>query len=179
LSFASGAEAGVVHLGAVGAALAYNAGLKSTVASVVPYAFAFGALPAFVTLGLPGSPAPPVWSVAAGALMGVGAHFVNTLADRVDDERTGVRGLPQRLSPTASLFVGVVALSAASSITALAPPGSPSAIGVGFAGAALVAAAAVMAAVLTGRHRFAWSLTISVAALTVGGFIAGGNTLGP
>ena len=72
LSLLSGLTAGTVHLAAVGAALAYNVRLKSTIASFVPYAVAFGALPAFITLGLDGSPGPPAWAVEAGALMGVG-----------------------------------------------------------------------------------------------------------
>ena len=177
LSFASGTAAGAVHLSAVAAALAYNAGLKSTVASAVPYAYAFGALPAFVTLGLTRSHLPPVWAVSAGALMGVGAHFMNTLPDRAGDRQAGVRGLPQRLPATLSLVAGVALLSAAALLAALAPAGTPSATSVCFAAAALGSSAAVLGAILVGRHRLAWSLTIAVAALTVSGFIASGRTL--
>ncbi|MCM0678452.1 UbiA family prenyltransferase, partial [Micromonospora phytophila] len=78
-------------------ALLYDWPLKSTPVSVLPYAVSFGLLPAFVVLALPGAPAPPVWLVAAGALLGAGAHFANVLPDLVDDARTGVRGLPHRL----------------------------------------------------------------------------------
>lgn len=177
LSFASGAAAGAIHLSAVAVGLAYDVGLKSTLASAVPYAYAFGALPAFVTLGLPGSPAPPAWAVTAGALMGVGAHFVNTLPDRAADEMTGVRGLPQRLSATVGLVIGVALLIAAASIVTLAPPGTPSATGLCFLVAALASAAAVVGAVLVGLQRLAWSLTLAVAALTVSGFLLSGSTL--
>ena len=177
LSFASGLAAGAVHLSAVAAAMAYNVGLKSTLASAVPYAYAFGALPAFVTLGLTGSPAPPVWAVTAGALMGVGAHFVNTLPDRAADEATGVRGLPQRLPATLAVVIGVAFLSVAALVVALGPPGKPSATNMWFAVAALGSSAVVVGAVLVGRHRLAWSVTIAVAGLTVSGFIASGSTL--
>lgn len=177
LSFASGLAAGAIHLSAVAAAMAYNVGLKSTLASAVPYAYAFGALPAFVTFGLPGSPAPPAWAVTAGALMGVGAHFGNTLPDRAADEVAGVRGLPQRLPANLGVVIGVAFLSAAALVVALAPPGKPSATSMWFAVAALVNSAAVVGAVLVGRQRLAWSLTIAVAGLTVSGFIVSGSTL--
>jgi hypothetical protein len=78
-------------------ALLYDWPLKSTRVSVVPYLVAFGLLPAFVVLALPGHPAPPAWLVAAGALLGGGAHFANVLPDLADDAATGVRGLPHRL----------------------------------------------------------------------------------
>ncbi|MPY94826.1 MAG: hypothetical protein GEV08_17715, partial [Acidimicrobiia bacterium] len=52
LSMASGWRAGLVHIAEVAVAWGYNLGLKSTALSPLPYALAFGALPAFVTLGL-------------------------------------------------------------------------------------------------------------------------------
>jgi UbiA prenyltransferase family len=91
LSLASGAAAGAVHLVAVAAGWAYDAGVKSTAASVVPYLVCFGLLPVFVVLGLPGSPAPPWWLPVGGALLGAGAHFANVLPDLDDDAATGVR----------------------------------------------------------------------------------------
>src|SRR5689334_21265088 len=69
-------------------ALLYDWPLKSTVLSVVPYVVAFGLLPAFVVVSLPGHPAPPVWLVAAGSLLGAGAHFANVLPDLADDAAT-------------------------------------------------------------------------------------------
>jgi hypothetical protein len=45
-------------------ALLYDWPLKSTALSVVPYLVAFGLLPAFVVVALPGHPAPPAWLVA-------------------------------------------------------------------------------------------------------------------
>lgn len=177
LSMASGWKAGSVHLAAVACGLGYDAGLKSTRLSFLPYAVAFGALPGFVTLGLPDSSAPPLWSVAAGALLGVGAHFVNTLADRDQDEQTGVRGLPQRLAPGLSLAIGVSALIAATLLIALSPPGPPEARALAFLLAALGAGGGVVAAAILGRPRLAWWLTIGVAVLAVGGLIINGEAL--
>lgn len=125
LSLLSGWRAGAIHLVAVGFALAYNGWLKSTPGSVLPYAVAFGAAPAFVTLGLPGAPWPPLWLVAAGATLGAGAHFANVLADLADDEATGVRGLPHRLGRRRSeaLAAGLTAL--VSVVLTFGPEGRP------------------------------------------------------
>ena len=86
------------------AAWAYNLGLKSTWLSPLPYALAFGLLPAFVTLGLAGHPWPRPAVTAVAALLGVGAHLLNTIPDHDADLRTGVRGLPQRIGPRAWLY---------------------------------------------------------------------------
>lgn len=96
-SLALGAAPGILHLVAVAAAWAYNLGLKATWASVLPYAVAFGLLPAFVVAAAPGQPAAPYWLVLSGALLGSGAHFANTVPDLDDDLATGVRGLPHRI----------------------------------------------------------------------------------
>ena len=106
--------------------LLYDWPLKFTVFSVVPYLVAFGAIMAFAVLALPGSPAPPWWLVAAGALLGGGAHFVNVLPDLADDARTGVQGLPHRLGRTGSWLAACALLGGASLALALGPPGPPS-----------------------------------------------------
>lgn len=121
LSFLSGVQAAAVHLVAVAAAWAYNLRLKATVLSVLPYALAFGLLPAFVTLGLPGAPWPPWWAVAAGALLGSGAHFANVVPDIADDLATGVRGLPQRLGRQASSRLAAGLLLVASLLLVIGP----------------------------------------------------------
>ena len=94
-------------------ALLYDWPLKSTPLSIVPYLVAFGLLPAFVILAVPGSPAPPAWLVAAGALLGGGAHFANVLPDLADDAATGVRGLPHRIGRGPAAATGAVLLLAA------------------------------------------------------------------
>lgn len=123
LSLASGLAAGAVHLAGVAAAWGYNLGLKRTAVSWLPYAVGFGALPAFVTLGLPGHPWPPAWSTAAGALLGVGAHFTNVLPDIDADLAAGVRGLPQRMGRRRARAVAPLPLLAASAALVFGPPG--------------------------------------------------------
>lgn len=177
LSLLSGWRAGLVHLAAVAVAWLYNLWLKSTVASVVPYALAFGALPAFVTLGLPGSPLPPAWAVVAASLLGAGAHFVNALPDLDDDERTGVRGLPHRLGPRTSLLAGALLLVSASLVLALAPARRPGALGAALTVGTLVAVAGVVATAMAGRPRRSWSFALAAAALSVGTLLARGGAL--
>lgn len=142
LSLLSGPLPGAMHVLAVLSAWAYDLQLKATALSVLPYAVSFGLLPAFIVLGQPGADGVPVWLVAAGALLGAGAHFANALPDLADDLRTGVRGLPHRLGAPASRALAALLLLAASGVLALGPPGPP-----GLAGyAAPVIAATVLVA---------------------------------
>lgn len=120
LSLACGLLAGIVHLACVACAWAYNLGLKATVWSWLPYALAFGGLPAFVALAAESSPV--WWTCAAGALLGVGAHLVNALPDLDDDRATGVIGLPHRLGATASRRLAVAVLLAATVLLAWQAP---------------------------------------------------------
>ncbi|MBG0568948.1 UbiA family prenyltransferase [Actinoplanes aureus] len=119
-------------------ALLYDWPLKSTEFSVVPYLVAFGLLPAFVVVALPGQPTPPVWLVAAGALLGGGAHFANVLPDLADDAATGVRGLPHRIGAGWSQAAAAVLLLAATLTLVFGPPGPPSWPGLTAAAAAVV-----------------------------------------
>ena len=128
LSFLNGVSSGWAHCGLVGSGWAYNLGLKRTLWSWTPYALGFGLLPAFVTLSLPAAPWPPWWAMAAGALLGVGAHFANVLPDIDEDLAHGVRGLPQRLGSQRCGSVAIALLLAASGLLVVAPVGSPTAV---------------------------------------------------
>ncbi|GAA2375725.1 UbiA family prenyltransferase [Dactylosporangium salmoneum] len=123
LGFLSGHRAGLVGALALASALLYDWPLKSTPVSVLPYAVSFTCLPAFVVLGAGKS--PPLWLLAAGGLLGAGAHFVNTLPDLDDDARTGVRGLPHLLGRRGSLAAAAGLLLAATAALAFGPPGPP------------------------------------------------------
>jgi 4-hydroxybenzoate polyprenyltransferase len=140
LSLPFGLRPTLVISGATAVALLYDWPLKSTAFSVVPYLVAFGLLPAFVVTALPGHPAPPAWLVAAGALLGGGAHFANVLPDLADDAATGVRGLPHRLGASGSAVAAAVLLLGATLTLVFGPPGPPSWAG--------WSAAAISAAVL-------------------------------
>ncbi|WP_225754433.1 UbiA family prenyltransferase [Actinotalea sp. Marseille-Q4924] len=173
LPFALGPAAGMAHLVVVASGWAYNAGLKSTVWSWLPYAAAFGALPAFVVLALPGDGRPAAWVVGVGALLGVGAHLANVLPDLDDDAATGVRGLPHVLGrrPTGVLAPVLLATGAATSV--LAPAGAPGA-GVVVVGAlaAVVGAVAGTVGLVRPTSRLPFTLAMVVAGLCVVALVA-------
>jgi len=167
LSLALGLPAAVLHLALVGAAWAYNARLKSTAWSWLPYAVAFGGLPSVATLGVPGGDAlAPWWVTAGGALLGVGAHLANVLPDLEDDAATGVRGLPHRLGRRRTAFGAAVVLLVAVVVVALGPPGAPGVVAA--AGLALAAVLAVSgAAVALARPTSRWPFTAAMAVAAV------------
>src|SRR5450631_479610 len=104
---------------------AYNLGLKATVLSWLPYAIAFGLLPAVVTLSDEPPRWPPPWALTAGALLGVAAHLANVLPDLRDDDATGVRGLPHRLGERTTALTGAGLLLTASAVILLGAGGRP------------------------------------------------------
>ena len=114
LSLALGPLPGLASLTVVACGWLYNLGLKATVFSFVPYAIAFGTLPAVATLALPEPVWPAPWAMVAGALFGVSAHLANVLPDLDDDLDTGVRGLPHRIGARATAVACPVLLGAAS-----------------------------------------------------------------
>ena len=147
---------------------AYNLWFKRTAWSFAPYAVAFGCLPAVVSLARPDPVAPAPWLVAAGALLGVGAHLLNALPDLEDDARTGVRGLPHRLGARRVQVVAPLVLVAAS-VVALLGPGDPG--GWTWGALALVVGLAVVA--LLGRARVPFLAAIAIAAVDVAALVLG------
>jgi len=163
LSLSAGWRSAVVHLLlVVGSGHAYNVGLKATEGSWVPYAVAFGSLPAVVTFAGTSPEAPPWWMVTAAAALGVAAHFLNTLPDFEDDVATGVRGLPHRLGRPTSRFLATALLLAAS-VTSVLGPGSPPPWG----WAVLAATVALAAVALLGRGRLPFQAAVAIALLDV------------
>ena len=120
LSLLLGYRAGLVSVFTVGCGWSYNLWLKATVLSWLPYALAFGLLPAVATLALSSRRWPVWWALTAGALLGVAAHIANVLPDLQADEATGVRGLPHRLGLRASVVVAPLLLVAASGVIVFA-----------------------------------------------------------
>ena len=163
LSFAAGWRSAVVHLClCVAGGHAYNLGLKATSLSWLPYAVAFGSLPAVVTLAGDAPEAPAWWMVGAAAALGVGAHFLNALPDLDDDLRTGVRGLPHRIGATASRIAAVALLVGASLVTVLGPAGTPS-----WGWAVLVVVAVLAAVALVGRGKVPFAAAVAIALVDV------------
>lgn len=119
VSLALGIPFVVAHLVALGGGWAYNAALKRTAVSVVPYAVSFGLLPALATLALPEPAAPAWWAVVAGALLGTAAHVANALPDFDEDAAAGVRGLPHLLGRRGATVLAGAALAGAAAVLAV------------------------------------------------------------
>jgi 4-hydroxybenzoate polyprenyltransferase len=122
LSLLCGLRSGLTHLGlGVGSGWVYNLALKRTRWSWVPYALAFGSLPAVVSLAANPARLPQAWLMAAGAMLGIGAHLVNALPDLADDAATGVRGLPHILGRRLSQLTSTAVLVGASLLAFVGP----------------------------------------------------------
>lgn len=166
LSAALGWRSGLLHLlVCVGAGVGYNLGLKATAWSWLPYAAAFGSLPAVVTLAAVPPLLPPLWLPAASACLGVAAHFLNTLPDLADDEATGVRGLPHRLGRGNSQLIATALLVLVSVVAVLGPHGTPPAWS--WLVLAGTVGLAVLALVGQGRVPFRCALAIAVIDVTL------------
>ena len=157
-----GTVALVVHTVFIVSAWSYNLGLKKTAFSVLPYIVSFGLLPLLVTASLPTAQAAAWWALAAGALLGVSAHFANVLPDLADDEKTGVRGLPHQLGLRASSVVVAGALAAASILLARSPI-----LWLGVVIAAGLAATCVVLALTRPPTRLLFQLIIAAALVDV------------
>ncbi len=177
LSLLAGPGAAAAHLTGVAAGWGYNLRLKHTLLSPLPYAVGFASLPVFVTLGLPQPVRPAWWVVAAGALLGVGAHLVNVLPDIEDDLATGVRGLPQRLGRTVCRWLAPLVMLAAVGVVVAGPPGPAGTGGLWLAGAAGAVAAAGTARAAGPRSRWPFRAAMVVAGLAVAGLLGSGTRL--
>ncbi len=161
-SLANGIAAGGLHLVAVGAATLYNRALKATLFSVLPYAFAFGSLPSFVTLGLSHAHLAAAWSTIAAAALGAGAHFTQALSDIESDRVQGVGGLPARLGPLGSLIAAALLLGG-SALAAVLGPGQPGQLQLVGLALAVTLVGGIVLAGLGGRRRLAFRLTLAAA----------------
>ncbi len=102
---------------AIGLAVAYNFYFKFTIFSWLPYAIAFGALPACMALSK--GQAPEIWMWLGGALLGTAAHFLNVVKDMDEDRVSGIKGLPQRLGTKASVVTAIALIALAAVVILL------------------------------------------------------------
>lgn len=164
LSILAGWRSAVLHLLVVlPSGHAYNAGMKATAWSWLPYATAFGSLPAVVTLAGASPVWPPSWMLGTAAALGVAAHFLNALPDFDDDHATGIRGLPHRLGARPSRVAAAAVLVTASVVAVLGPVGRPTVLAV----AALIVVLALAAVALAGRGRAPFHAAIAIALVDV------------
>ena len=178
LSAALGWRMLAAHALALGSALAYNAGLKSTAWSIAPFLVSFGVFPSLATLSAaePAFAAP--WAWIAGSALGAAVHLTNVLPDLDDDAITGVRGLPHRWGGRVSAIVacGAVIVGA---VAVLLGPGGPIPIiaWVFFAAVLLVAAAASVRALIRPPGRVLFRLVMLAALLLAAQLVATGSAL--
>lgn len=178
LGLVAGPVAGLANLGVVAGGWVYNLWFKRTAWSWLPYAVAFGLLPAFVVAAAGGGRVVAGWAVLAGALLGVGAHVANVLPDLDDDRATGVRGLPHRLGRRGAGVVAPLALAAGCVTTMTGPPGGPAGPAVALTVVACLLAAAAGALGMVRPHsRAPFLLSMAVAALCVVQIVVAGDAL--
>ena len=116
---------GLISMGIVLSGWVYNLGVKATTFSWLPFAVAFGLLPAIGTL----TESPPQWAqwwaLTAGALLGIAAHLANVLPDLRHDIATGVLGVGHRIGERATASTTAMTLFVTSAVVLFGPPGTP------------------------------------------------------
>ena len=163
-------------------AWAYNAGLKSTAFSLVPFLISFGIFPSFATLAAPGGGVAAGWAWIAGAALGAAVHLTNVLPDLDDDARTGVRGFPHRIGPRASALLAVAGLFVGA-VAVLVGPVAGNVSEVGWLDWAFAAAVAVVAvatgvrALVRPPDRTVFRLVMLAALLLAAQLVASGQAL--
>lgn len=135
------------HAIALASAWAYNAGIKSTPASIVPFVLSFGLFPSFATLALSSPAVAAPWASLAGAALGAAVHLTNVVRDLDDDRATGVRGLPHRLGARASVVLAAAGI-VVGAVAVFVGSGS-GVVGAVFFAAVVVVAGATIALVLS------------------------------
>ena len=99
--------------------LAYDARLKRSLLSAVPYMVAIPTLPFWVWLTL-GAWTPVLWwLLPLGSLIGLALHLANTLPDLEGDAANGVTGLAHRLGARTSMLLAYASFAAALALSAV------------------------------------------------------------
>ncbi|HWI33108.1 MAG TPA: UbiA family prenyltransferase [Lapillicoccus sp.] len=164
LSVLVGWRSALVHLGlGVSSGHLYNVALKGSAWSWLPYATAFGTLPAVVTLADIPPSWPPLWMLGTAAAIGVAAHLLNALPDLDDDLAAGLRGLPHRLGPTPSRLLATGLLVCGSVVAIRGSDG----MSVGWGAVTLAVVLGLAGLALLGRGRVPFAAAIGIALVDV------------
>lgn len=166
----------------LGSAWAYNAGLKSSALSIVPFIVSFGIFPSLATLSAPDPVFAPGWAWIAGAALGSAVHLTNVLPDLDDDARTGVRGLPHRLGARVSAVLAASAVLAGGIAVLLGTSGGDLArvsivSWLFFAGVVVVAGWTIVRALVRPPARVLFRLVMVAALLLAAQLVASGAAL--
>ena len=174
-----GPRAGLLHLAAVAAAWSYNARLKATALSFLPYALAFGAVPSIVVLALPGAALAPAWATRGGCAAGCRRPPVQRAARPRGGPRAGrARAAAPPGRPARSAAWAAVLLLTAAVLLAVGPPGpaGPPRVLAPWALSVVVTAVGLVRSRREGS-RDAFLAALVVAALSVGLLVARGAVL--
>ncbi|MDR6691669.1 4-hydroxybenzoate polyprenyltransferase [Microbacterium sp. 1154] len=152
------------HAVALASAWAYNAGLKSTPISIVPFVLSFGLFPSFATLSVSPPALAAWWAGLAGAALGAAVHLTNVVRDLDDDRRTGVRGLPHRLGARASVMLAAGGIVAGALVVFVGTDAATTGV-VFFVAVTAVAVAAVVLVFVRPPGRAVFQLTMLAALL--------------
>lgn len=102
----------------LGGGLAYDAGLKRTAFSWLPFSIAFPTLPLWAWAGIEGRFPPQLaWVAPVGGVMALGIHLADTLPDLTADTQAGIRGLVHRLGKERALVLCWGAFAGAALLT--------------------------------------------------------------
>jgi len=104
----------------LGGGLLYDAGLKYTPLSWLPFSIAFPTLPLWAWAGVhPAGEFPPRlwWVIPVAGVLVLGIHLADTIPDIAHDTAAGARGLAHRLGLRKSLALCWAAFAGASLLT--------------------------------------------------------------
>ncbi|MBD7957518.1 UbiA family prenyltransferase [Microbacterium sp. Sa4CUA7] len=158
----------IAHAVALVSAWGYNAWLKSTALSIVPFIVSFGIFPSLATLSADPPALAAAWAWVAGGALGAAVHLTNVLPDLDDDRRTGVRGFAHRLGarPAAALAGVAVLLGAGAVFWGAVDAGAAGVLAwVLFAAVAALALATVVRVLVRPPDRVVFRLVMAAALL--------------
>ena len=172
----------IAHAVAIASAWAYNAGLKSTVVSLVPFLLSFGLFPSLATLSAADPALAPLWAGIAGAVLGAAVHHTNVLPDLDDDRATGVQGFGHRIGVRPSAVLAVIGLLIGAAAVLLGPVGGELARvpwhGWAFAGAVVIVAVVTgVRCLIRSPDRTVFRLVMLAALLLAAQLVATGSAL--
>lgn len=172
----------IAHAVAIASAWAYNAGLKSTVVSLVPFLLSFGLFPSLATLSAADPVLAPLWAGIAGAVLGAAVHLTNVLPDLDDDRATGVQGFGHRIGVRPSAVLAVIGLLIGAAAVLLGPVGGELARvpwhGWAFAGAVVIVAVVTgVRCLIRSPDRTVFRLVMLAALLLAAQLVATGSAL--
>lgn len=171
----------IAHAVTLISAWAYNAGLKSTPMSLLPFVVSFGIFPSLATLSASDPRVAAPWAWVAGAALGAAVHLTNVLPDLDADRRTGVRGLPHRMGARASAVIAAAGVVLGAVAVLLGPGGLGGVVSplswIFFGAVVLVAVAGVVVALRDAPGRVVFRLVMLAALLLAAQLVATGGAL--